>query len=45
MLTIYVDVMEQIEKKKNQFYNIYEHKNGGAGLGFCFLENASLHLE
>lgn len=32
-------------KKKNQFYNISEHKNGGAGLGIFFLENASLHLE
>jgi len=24
-------------KKKNQFYNIFEHKNGGAGLGIFFL--------
>lgn len=33
------------DRKKNQFYNISEHKNGGAGLGIFFLENASLHLE
>jgi len=27
------------KKKKNQFYNIFEHKNGGAGLGIFFLWN------